>query len=155
MQLVDGQVSTMRNNVPRGYRRRYRTRGFIRCGLWSIPEFVSMPCKRMMMFLARVALVTLASFSCARSSRVGFLAVLLLVVGFIDLMTASVERFAIGGEVCRTRKFKQTSVNINKIQRVLRVEVANDIVHSSGKRYETIASFEFIELQVLREMVIG
>ena len=58
------------------------------------------------MFLAIGALVTLGRFGFARSSRVAFLGVLLIIGGFVDLMQARVESLAIRGEVSRTRKLK-------------------------------------------------
>ena len=61
---------------------------------------------RVVVFLAIGALVTLGRFGFPRSSRVGFLRVLLLVVELVDLMRASVKSFAISGEVSGTRKLK-------------------------------------------------
>ena len=57
-------------------------------------------------FLAIGALVTLVRFGFLRSSRVGFLEVLLLIVEIGDLMRASVESFAVRGEGQGTRKLK-------------------------------------------------
>ena len=78
---------------------------------------------RVVVFLAIGALVTLGRFGFSRSSRVGFLVVLLLVVELVDLMRASVESFTIGGEVRGTRKLKQTTANINISKRILRLKV--------------------------------
>ena len=97
-------------------------------------------------FLTIGALVILVRFGFPRSSRVGFLEVLLLVVGFVDLMRASVKSFAIRGEVSGTRKLKKTTANINISERVLRLEVVNDIIHRRGTRHEKVACFSFIGL---------
>ena len=93
-------------------------------------------------------------FSVPRSSRVGLLGVLLLVVGLVDLMRASVESFAIRGEVRGTRKLKKTIANINISERVLRLEVVNDIIYRRRKRHEKVACFGFTVLKVLKEMAI-
>ena len=61
-------------------------------------------------------------------------------------MRASVRSFAIGGEVSRTRKLRQTTANINISKRVLRLKVVNDIVHGRRKRHEKMACFSFIGL---------
>ena len=96
------------------------------------------------MFLAIGALVTLGRFGFPRSSRVGFLGVLLLVLELLDLMRASVKRFVISGEVRRTRELKKTTANINISKRVLRLKVVNNIVHERRKRYQKVACFSFI-----------
>ena len=81
-----------------------------------------------------------------RSSRVGFLSVLLLIAELVDLMRASVESLAIGGEVRGTRKLRKTTANLNISKRVLRLKVVNDIVHGRRKRHEKMACFSFIAL---------
>ena len=104
--LVDGVFSTIRTNVPAGCRRRRRTSRGITSGLASIAELVSVTLMRVVVFLAIGSLVTLGRFGFARTSGVGFLAVLLLICAFVDLMRASVESLAIRGEVTATRKLK-------------------------------------------------
>ena len=98
------------------------------------------------LFLAIGALVTLERFGFPRSSSVGFLGVLLLVVELVDLMRASVQSFAIRREVRGTRKLKKTTPNINISKRVLRLKVVNDIVHGRRKRHKEVACFGFIGL---------
>ena len=104
--LVDGQVSTIRNDVPCGCRNRCRTCRVIVGGLELIADLVSVTLIRVVVFVAIGALVTLWRFGFPRSSMVGFLRVLLLVGELVDLMGASVKSFAIGGEVIGTRKLK-------------------------------------------------
>ena len=99
---------------------------------------------RVVVFLAIVALVTLGRFGFPRSSRVGFLGVLFLVVELDDLMRANVKSFAIGGEVRGTREHKETTANIDISKRILRLKVVNDIVHGRRKRHKEMACFSFI-----------
>ena len=101
---------------------------------------------RVVVFLAIGALLTLGRFGFPRSSRVRLVAVLLPVVGFVDLMRASVESFAIRGEVSGTRKLRKTTANINISERVLGLEVVNNVIHRRGKRHEKEACFSFIGL---------
>ena len=95
-------------------------------------------------FLAIGALVTLGTFGSPRSSRVGFLGVILLVVELVDHMRPSVKSFAISEAVRGTRKLKQTTANINISKRVLRLKVVNDGVHESRKKHEKVACFSFV-----------
>ena len=111
--LVDGQVSTIRNDVPGGYRTRCTAGRVIAGRLESIAELVSVTLIRVVVFLAIGALVTIGRFGFPSSCRVGFLGVLLLVGELVDLMRASVKSFTIGGEVRGTRKLKETTANIN------------------------------------------
>ena len=101
---------------------------------------------RVVVFLAIGALVTLGRFGFPRSSRVGFLGILLLIGELVDLMRASVKSFAIRGEVRGTRKLKETTADINISKTVLRLKVVNDIVHGRRKRHEKVACFSFIWL---------
>ena len=144
--LVDGQVSTIRNDVPGGYRTRCTAGRVIAGRLESLAELVCVTLIRVLVFLAIGALVTLGRFGFPRSSRVGFLGVLLVVGELVDLIRASVESFAISAGVRGTRKLKATTSNINMSNRVLRLKVVNDIVHRSMKRPETMAFFSFIGL---------
>ena len=68
--LVDSQVSTIRNDVPRGCRSRCRTGRVIAGGLESIAELVCVTLIRVGMFRAIGALVTLVRFGFPRSRRV-------------------------------------------------------------------------------------
>ena len=144
--LVDGKISTMRNDVPSGCRRRCRTGRVIPSGLESIAELVSVTLMRVVVLLAIGVLVTLGRFCFPRTSEVGFLTVLLLIGGFVDFMRASVESLAIAGEVSGTRKLKKTTANINISKRVLQWKVVNDIVHGRRKRHEKVSCFSFIGL---------
>ena len=101
---------------------------------------------RVVVFLTIGALVTLGRFGFPRSSRVGFLGVLLLVGELVDHMRASVKSFAIRAEVRGTRKLKETTANINISKRILRLKVVNNIVHARRKRHEKVACFSFIGL---------
>ena len=105
-------------------------------------------------FLALRALVTLVRFGFVRSSRVGFVVVLLLIGELVDLMRASVKSFAIRGEVSGNRKLKMKTANINISKRVLRLKVINDIVHGRSKRHEKMACFAFMALKVRKEVAI-
>ena len=144
--LLDGQVGMIRNNVLWEYRRRCSIRGSFAGGLESIAELICMTLISVIMFRAIGALVTLLRFGFLRSRRVGLLGVLLLVVGFVDLMGVSGKSVAIRGEVSRTRMLKKTTANINISKRVLRVEVGNYIIHRRGKRCEQMPCFSFIGL---------
>ena len=97
--LVDGQVGTIRNDVPCGCRRRCRTGRVIASGLESIAELVSVTLIRVVVFLAIGALVTLGRFGFPRTSGVGSLGDPLVIVAFVDFMRASVESLAIRGKV--------------------------------------------------------
>ena len=97
-------------------------------------------------FVAIGALVALGRFGFPRSSRVGFLRVLLLIVELVDLMRARVKSFAIGGEVRGTTKLKETTANINISERILRLKVVNDVVHRRRKRHEKVAWISYIGL---------
>ena len=83
--LVNGKVSTIRHDVPRGCRRRCRIGRVIAGRLESIAELMCMTLIRVVMFLGPGALVCLSRFGFHRSSRVEFLAVCLLVVELVDL----------------------------------------------------------------------
>ena len=109
------------------------------CRLESIAELMCVTLISVVVFFAIRARVTLVRFGFSRSSRVGFLGGLLLVVELIDLMRASIESFAIRGEVRGTRKLKQTTANINSSKRILVWKVVNNIIHGSRKRHETVA----------------
>ena len=111
--LGHGQVGTIRNDVPRGCRRRCRTGRVIVGRLESMAELMCVTLMGVVMFLAIGGLVTLVRISFPRSSSVGFLVVLPLVVELDDLMRASVKSVAIRGEVRGTRKLNQTTANIN------------------------------------------
>lgn len=137
--LVDGQVRTIRNDVPAGYRRRYRTNRVIVGGLESIAELVCVTLIRVVMLVVIRALVTLSRFDFPRWSRIGFLAVLFLVVERVAIMRATVEIFAIRVEVRGTRKHKKTTTNINIRNRILRLNVVNNIVHARRKGHEKVA----------------
>ena len=144
--LLDGQVSTIRNNLPCGYRRSCRAGRLIAGGLESIAALVCVTLIRVVVFLAIGVQVTLEWFGFPRSSRVGFLGVLLLVGELVDHMRASVKSFSIKGGVRGTRKLKETTSYINISKRVLRLKVVNDIVHGRRKRDEKMACFSFIGL---------
>ena len=100
-------------------RTRCRTGRVIASRLESIAELVSVTIIRVVVFLAIGALVTLCSFGFPRSSRVGFLGVLLLIIELVDVIRASVKSFAIGGEVRGGRKLQETTANINISNRIL------------------------------------
>ena len=153
--LVHGQVRTIRNDVASGCRRRCRTSRVIAGGLQLITELVYVTLMRMVMFVVIRALLTLGRFCFPRSSRVGFLGVLFLVVGLVDLMRAIVKSFAIREEVRVTRKLKKKTANINISKRILRLKVVNDIVHGRTKGYGKVACFGFIELKVHKELEIA
>ena len=120
----------------------------------SIAELMCVTLIRVVVCLAIGLLVSLRRFGFPRSSRVGFLPVLLLLVGLVDLMTAIVESFAMRGEVRVTRKLQETTANINISQRVLRLQVGQDIVHGRRKRHEKVAYFGFIGLKVRKKIAI-
>ena len=126
-------------------------------GLESIAELVCVTLTWVVVFLAIGALVTLERFGFPKSSRVGFLGVLLLVVELVDFMRVSGKSFAIRGEVRRTRKLKKRTAKINISKRVLRLNVVNDIVHVRRKRHEKVACVGFIGLgtQVDGDWVTG
>ena len=84
--LVDGKVSTIRNDVQGGCRRRCRTVIVIAGGLALIAELVCVSLIGVVVFLAIGALVTLGRFDFPTSSRVVFLRVFLVIGGFVDLM---------------------------------------------------------------------
>ena len=142
--LVDGQVSTIRNDVPLRCRRRCRTGRVIAGRLKSTAELMCVTRIRVVVLLAIGTLVILVRFGFPESSRVGFVEVLLLDVELVDLMRASVKSFAIRAEVRGTRQLKQTTANINISKRLLRLKVVNYIVHGRGKRHEKKACFSFI-----------
>ena len=153
--LVDAQVGTIGNNVPRGCRRRCRTSKVIAGRLELIAELMSMTLLRVIGFLAIGALVTLACFGFPSSSRVGFLSFLLLVVELVDLLRARIKRLPIRGEVRGTRKLRKMPANIDISKRVFRLKLFNDIVHERRKRHEKVTCFGFIGLKVLKEMAIS
>ena len=144
--LVDGQVSTIRNDVPCGCRRSCRTDRVIAGGLESIAELVRVTLVLVVVFLAIGVVLTLVRFGFPRLSWIGFLIVPLLVVELVDFMIASIKSFAIIGDVRATRKLKQTTANINISKRVLRLKVVNNIVHGRRKRPDKVACFGFIGL---------
>ena len=144
--LVDGQVCTIRNDVPCGCRRRCRTGRVIAGGLESIAELVSMTHIWVVVFLAIAALFTILRVGIPRSSRVGFLRVLLLIMELVDLLKASVRSFAIRGQAIGTRKFRETTANITISKRVRRLKVVNSSVHGRRKRHENMSSFGVIGL---------
>ena len=90
------------------------------------------------------ALITLRRIGFARSSRLGFYRVLLLVIEHIDLMRESVESFAISGEVRGISMLQKKSANINITERVRRLNVVNHSIYGRGKRLEKVAPLSFI-----------
>ena len=107
------------------------------------------------MLLAIVALVTLVRFGFPRSSGVGFIVVLRLVVELVDLMRESVKSLPIRVEVRWTSKLEKTPANINISQMIHKLMVVNDIVHRRRKRHTKVAFVGFIRLKVLKKMTIG
>ena len=100
-------------------RRWCRTGRVIEGNLESIAELMFVTHIRVIVFLAIGGLVTLDRFAFARSSRIGFVVVVLLVVKLVYLLSVTVESFAIAREVRGTRKHKETTANINLSKRVL------------------------------------
>ena len=103
--FLDGQVSRRCDHIPCGCYSRYRAGRFIPGGLVSIAELRCVTLSRVVVSLAIGAMVTLGSFGFTRSGRIGFPAVLLLLVEQVHLIRAKVQRFGIRGEVGETRKF--------------------------------------------------
>ena len=99
----------------------------------------------MAMVLAIEALMTLVWFGFPRSCSVGLL-VVLLIVGCIDLMTASVKTFACRGEVSAIRKFKQIVANIDLSERAYKLQVVNPIIYGRWKRQPRPGYNSFFEL---------
>ena len=84
--VIASQLTTMRNDISSGYSSRCRTSAGLTGALESIAELMCVTLIWVLIFLAIGELVTLDRFGFHRSSRVGFLRVLILVVELVDLM---------------------------------------------------------------------
>ena len=153
--LVDGQVRMTRNDVPWGCKRQCRSDRVIACRLQSIPELICVTIIRVDVLLAIGARVTLGRFGFPKSSRVGFLAVLLHIVELVDHIRVSIKSFKMWREVSGTRELKEMSANINISTRILWLNVVNDILYGRRKRHERMVCYDFIGLTVCKEMSIG
>ena len=108
----------------------------------------------MLVFLPIGALVTLVRFGFPRSSLIGFVEVLFLVVELVDLVRVTVESWAIQAEVRVTSEIEYTTANINISYRVLRSTVVNDIEYGRSMRHEKVARIGFIGLKIRQERAL-
>ena len=144
--FVYGQVSTIRQDVPVGCRRRCRAGRIIAGRLESIAGLLSGTSMMVVVLRAIRALGTLVRFVISRSSIVPFLCIPLLVVELVDPMCTPIECFTIRAEVRGIRELKKTTAHINISKRILRLKLVNDIVNRRGESHKKMTCYGFIGL---------